>query len=434
MASLVNRPEGAIGNLLARGVGDAGVAHVMRIIRRQLGMDVAFVARFREDDRVFEHVDADGPAPIHVGQTIPLQEGYCWKVVTGELPELIPDTSTVPAAMAIPATQALPIGAHLSVPVMLANGDVYGTLCCFSHHANPSLGDRDISMLRAFAEVVAHRFDEDLAAREKRRRAREAIWAAIAAGAPRIVYQPIYDLEARAMVGVECLSRFDFEPQRGPDLWFDGAREAGIELELELHAIQNALSAIDHFPAEVFLGINSSPALILSGRLAPVLAELEAARIVVEITEHATVTDYAALNAALRPMRERGVRIAVDDAGAGYASMRHILNLKCEIIKLDMSLTRDIDTDPGLRALARGLIGFAEDIGSDITAEGIETRGELETLRKLGVRRAQGYYLSKPGPLEDALRMYRTGCPALQAAASEAVADGLQIEDLAIAG
>jgi EAL domain-containing protein (putative c-di-GMP-specific phosphodiesterase class I) len=414
MASHAPRPEGALGTLFTRSVGDAGVAHVMRIIRRQLGMDVAFVARFREADRVLEHVDADGPAPIHAGMTIPLHEGYCWKVVTGELPELIPDTAAVPAAMAIPATQAIPIGAHLSVPVTLENGDVYGTLCCFSHHANPTLGERDLGMLRAFAEVVAHRFDEDLAAHRNRQRASEAIWAAIAAGAPRIVYQPIYELDARALVGVECLSRFDIEPQRGPDQWFDGARAAGVELELELHAIRNALTAIDRFPAEVFLGINSSPALILSGRLAPQLAELDASRIVLEITEHATVTDYAALEAALRPMRARGVRIAVDDAGAGYASMRHILDLKCEMIKLDMSLTRGIDRDPGRRALARGLIGFAADIGSDITAEGIETRGELEVLRQLGVRKAQGYYLGKPGSLDDALRAYRHGCPALQ--------------------
>jgi len=406
---------GAIANLFARSVGDAGIGHVLRIVRKHLGMDVAFVSRFRAEDRVFEHVDADGAAPIQVGQTIPLHEGYCQKVVSGELPQLIPDTSTVPAALAIPATQAIPIGSHLSVPVRLEEGEVYGTLCCFSHHPNLSLGDRDLSMLSAFAEVVAQRVDEDLAASRQRARATEAIWAAIAAGAPRIVYQPIYELDARTLVGVECLSRFDIEPQRAPDQWFDGAREAGVQLDLELHAIRNAIAAIEAFPAAVYLGINSSPELILSGRLAPELANLDASRIVLEITEHATVTDYDALIRALRPMRDRGVRIAVDDAGAGYASMRHILNLKCEIIKLDMSLTRDIDTDPGRRALARGLISFACDIGSDIIAEGIETRCELDVLCNLGVHKGQGYFLSKPGSMEAALTAFRCGCPALAA-------------------
>ena len=127
------------------------------------------------------------------------------------------------------------------------------------------------------------------------------------------------------------------------------------------------------------------------------------------------MTDDDALIAALRPIRERGVRIAVDDAGAGYASMRHILSLKCEIIKLDMSLTRHVDTDPGRRALAKGLISFACDIGSDITAEGIETLGELEALRNLGAHKAQGYYLSRPGSMEDTLTAFRSGCPALVA-------------------
>lgn len=382
-------------------------------------MDVAFVSCFRTEDRVFEHVDADGVAPIQVGQTIPLDEGYCLKVVRGELPELIPDTAAVPAAMAIPATQAIPIGSHISVPVMLAQGEVYGTLCCFSHRSNASLGDRDLSMLRAFAEVIAHRVDEDLAASRQRARASEAICGAIAAGAPRIVYQPIYELDAQTLVGVECLSRFDIEPQRSPDKWFDEAREAGVQLQLELHAIRNAIAAIDAFPPEVYLGINSSPESILSGRLAPMIADLDGSRLVLEITEHSTVPDYDALNRALRPMRERGVRVAVDDAGAGYASMRHILSLKCDIIKLDMSLTRDIDTDPGRRALARGLISFACEIGSDITAEGIETRAELEVLRNLGVHKVQGYYLSRPGSMEDALKAFRIGCPAFASSADE---------------
>jgi EAL domain-containing protein (putative c-di-GMP-specific phosphodiesterase class I) len=410
-----SRPGDAIGNLFARGVGDAGIGHVLRIIRKQLAMDVAFVSRFRAEDRVFEHVDADDVAPIHVGQAIPLDEGYCLKVVRGELPQLIPDTAVVPAAMAIPATHAIPIGSHLSVPVLLEEGEVYGTLCCFSHRSNADLGERDLGMLRAFAEVIAHRIDEDLAVSRDKARATEVICAAIAAGAPRIVYQPIYELDGQTLVGVECLSRFDIEPRRPPDKWFNEAREAGVQVELELHAIRNAIAAIDAFPPEVYLGINSSPDSILSGRLAPMIADIDGARLVLEITEHATVPDYDALNRALRPIRERGVRIAVDDAGAGYASMRHILSLKCDIIKLDMSLTRDIDTDPGRRALARGLISFACEIGSDITAEGIETRGELEALRNLGVHKAQGYFLSRPGSMEDALSAFRLGCPALAA-------------------
>jgi GAF domain-containing protein len=134
---------------------------MLHTVRKHLGMDIAFISHFRQTDRVFEHVDADGVAPIVQGQAIPLEDGYCLKIVRGELPELIPDTSQVPAAMAIPATRAIPIGSHLSVPIQLSNGDTYGTLCCFSRAANATLGDRDLRMMRALGEVLGSRIDED---------------------------------------------------------------------------------------------------------------------------------------------------------------------------------------------------------------------------------------------------------------------------------
>lgn len=396
-------PNGAMTNLLASGVGDAGVGHVLRIVRRHLRMDVAFISQFREVDRVLEHVDADGAAPIHTGQSIPLEEGYCSKVVRGELPQLITDTADVPAALAIPATAAIPIGAHLSIPVELENGEIYGTLCCFSYRPDKTLGERDMGMLRAFAEVLAGRIDERLAATRHARRAAEEIRGLMSAGAPRIVFQPIYRLEDDALVGVECLSRFDVEPYRSPDVWFNAAHAAGIGLELELQAIKHALVALERFPSEVFLSINSSPELILARHLVPLLADVDMSRVMLEITEHAAVGDYVSLLHALEPLRQRGARLAIDDAGAGYASMRHILNLNTDVIKLDMSLTRGIDADPSRRALAKGLISFAHEIGARVTAEGVETRAELEMLRRVGVDKVQGYFLSKPLSLDEAL-------------------------------
>lgn len=117
-----SRPFEPITNLLANGVGSGGVDRVLRTVRKYLGMDVAFIAHFRESDRVFEHVDTDGPPPIAPGQALPLEMGYCAKVVRGELPQLIPDTSKVPAALAIPETAAIPIGSHLSVPKLTPTG------------------------------------------------------------------------------------------------------------------------------------------------------------------------------------------------------------------------------------------------------------------------------------------------------------------------
>ncbi len=402
---------GPISKLFAQGVGHNGVAQVLRTVRKHLAMDFAFIAHFRETDRVFEHVDADGVAPIQEGQTLPLEDGYCLKIVQGELPELIPDTSRVPAAMDLPATREIPIGSHVSVPISLASGVTYGTLCCFGRSPNPSLCERDLRMMRALAEVVASRIDEDLEATRSRELAAGEVWRAMAKGAPRIVYQPIYSLADDACVGVECLSRFDLEPRRPPDVWFNAAHDAGVGIELELRAIENALDALDHLPAPLSLSINSSPELLTSGRLYAAMTGVDFSRLVIEITEHAAIADYAALTRAIAPFRALGARLAIDDAGAGYASMRHILNLKADIIKLDMSLTRNIDTDSSRRALAKGLIAFAHEVNSTITAEGIETERELTTLHAIGADKVQGFLLSRPQPLQDVMAAAHSGSP-----------------------
>jgi len=398
---------GPIATLLANGVGNHGVTQVLRTVRKHLGMDVAFVSHFREVDRVLEHVDCDGFAPITEGQAIPLEDGYCMKIVRGELPQLIADTSLVPAAMAMPETLAIPIGAHLSVPIELSTGEIYGTLCCFSREPNLSLGDRDLRMMQALGEVLAARIDEALVDARAKQGAADEIHRAIAEGAPRIVYQPIYSLGNDEISGAEALSRFDSQPPRAPDVWFNAAHGAGVGMELELCAIEHALVVLDRIPAPLTLSLNTSPELLISGRLIPVLRNLDLTRIALEVTEHAAVVDYDALLGALAPFRARGAQLSIDDAGAGYSSMRHILTLKPDVIKLDMSLTRDIDTDASRRALAKGLIAFAHEIGSTITAEGVETESELAALRAIGVDKVQGYYLSKPKTLDD---FVRTAC------------------------
>ena len=400
-----SQPLEPITDLLANGVGYGGVDRMLRTVRKYLGMDVAFVAHFRETDRVFEHVDTDGPAPVEPGTALPLEVGYCAKVVRGELPQLIPDTSRVPAAMAIPLTATIPIGSHLGVPIVMDNGEVYGTLCCFSYQPDVTLGDRDMKMMQAFAEVLANRISEMQEAEKGKAQLADRVRDAMAAGAPRMVYQPVYRLRTGEVAGLECLSRFDAEPYQSPDKWFAMAYEVGLGQELELRAIGKSLAALGRFRGDVFLGINSSPSLICTGELASVLEGAELRRIVLEITEHAIVADYDSLACALQPLRARGLRLAIDDAGAGYASMRHIVNLQPDQIKLDMSLTRNIDSDHSRRSLAKALIAFGRDIGSIICAEGVETAAELEMLRSLGVEKAQGFYLSRPLSLEEAVRV-----------------------------
>ncbi|WP_455925713.1 sensor domain-containing phosphodiesterase [Pseudomonas putida] len=385
--------------------GSGCIDKVLRALRTHLGMDVAFVSQFRTSDRVFVNVDTDGDGPIKPGDTLSLDVGYCLKVVEGELPELIADTAEYPVAMALPETLALPIGSHMSVPIHLSDGRLYGTFCCFGYSADNTLGHRDLLVMKVFAELIADRIEGDLTMVRDRVAKHRRISAVLAGNQPTIVYQPIFDFQGMTICGWECLSRFNVEPIRSPDQWFNEAADAGLGVELECHAIAAALKNMDALPSGTYLTLNCSPQLITSGRLIELLGLCPASRIVLEVTEHAIVNDYRTLLLALKPLRQIGVRIAIDDAGAGYASMRHILQLRPDMIKLDISLTQGIDHDPQKRAMASALIAFARETGSTIVAEGVETRSELEALRLLGANKVQGYLLGRPLTLQDALAL-----------------------------
>jgi EAL domain-containing protein (putative c-di-GMP-specific phosphodiesterase class I) len=385
-------------------MGSAAVDKVLHAIRDHLGMDVAFVSQFRKTDRIFLHVDAGDRTPIQPGDAASLEAGYCQRVVDGRLPRLIPDTRSVPAAMALPETSAIPIGAHLSVPIRLADGHIFGTFCCFSFAPDPSLGERDLKMMQVLAELLADQIDRDLAVQRTMTERTSQITSAMAAGQPSIAYQPIFDLRTNRIAGLECLSRFNADPRRPPDEWFAAAGQVGMSVELEIAAIGAALAALPLVPLDAYLAVNCSPQTILSKQLQALLKSVDLSRVVIEVTEHDYIQDYPALLAALAPLRALGLRVAIDDAGAGYASLRHVLHIQPELIKLDISLTRNIDNDPKRRALASALIAFARETRARIVAEGVETETELRTLKQLGAGCAQGYFLARPMPLEDALR------------------------------
>jgi EAL domain-containing protein (putative c-di-GMP-specific phosphodiesterase class I) len=214
-----------------------------------------------------------------------------------------------------------------------------------------------------------------------------------------MVFHPIVDLETRDEIGVEALARFGSIPVKPPDRWFAEATALELGLQLELRTVKEALEALPRVPDGTFLSINCSHRAAASPQLAERLDGVEK-RIVLEITEHEVIEDYAGLAEALAPLRARGLRVAVDDVGAGYASLRHALQLAPDMVKMDISLTRNIDRDAGRRALAAALISFAAETDMTIIAEGIETAGELHALRELGIRYGQGFHLARPAPLD----------------------------------
>lgn len=212
----------------------------------------------------------------------------------------------------------------------------------------------------------------------------------------RTMLQPVVDLQTGDVAGYEALSDLPTRAVEGSDSWFRDAAIFGLGEEFELALLRLALEELDRLPAAAYLSVNVSPQTVLSAHLPALLRDVDAARIVLELTEHMPVDDYPALNDALHRLRAEGMRLAVDDAGAGFSSLHHILLVRPEIVKLDVSLVTGVDTDVARRALVGGLCHFATEIGADCIAEGVETEAQAAALRELGVSHGQGWLFGAP--------------------------------------
>jgi len=172
-----------------------------------------------------------------------------------------------------------------------------------------------------------------------------------------------------------------------------------LSFELEIAVVRKALQSLANLPRHAYLAVNVSPETAASDEIARLCMRHSGDRIVLEITEHSSVDDYVVLAERARALRRMGVRLAIDDAGAGFASLRHVLRLEPDLIKLDRSITHNIDTRVRHQSLAAALLTFASGTSASIVAEGIETESELATLEALGVPYGQGYYLGRPDRL-----------------------------------
>ena len=213
------------------------------------------------------------------------------------------------------------------------------------------------------------------------------------AGGVGLALQPVRDLRDGRVLGQEALARFG--GREPTDRWFRAAAAHGLGAELERRTLACAL---EHRPAPepgAFLALNVSPLALADEQVRGLLLSQELSDVLVEITEHDAVSDYASLRASLRALREQGARIAVDDTGAGFASLRHVLLLQPDVVKLDIALTRDAG-DPRQVALVRAVVAFAREVGCQVLAEGIETDEQQRALMALGVRLGQGWHLGVP--------------------------------------
>jgi EAL domain-containing protein (putative c-di-GMP-specific phosphodiesterase class I) len=368
-------------------------------VRRQLRMDVAYVAELRDGQRVFRFVEGDSlPESIRVGASDPAEETYAQRVADGRLAGSIGAAGQDDRVMELRETREAGVGAFVGVPLRLSDGRLYGAVCAFS--TRPALMEGgNAKFLESFGQLISAQLEHIEGDWNDLRRQIERIDGILQAGSIEMVFQPILDIRSRGLAGVEALARFPVEPQRPPNVWFDEAWTVGRGVDLELAAVAAALTQLKHLPPEAFLAVNVSPETISSTRMDVALVGLPTDRLILEFPERAPVNDHYALTQAVNRLRSNGVRLAVDDAGAGFEDLSNILELTPDIIKFDVALTRDVDTDPVRHSLGSSLVSFAAQLDSVVVAEGIETEGELNTLKEIGFGYGQGYHLGRPGPL-----------------------------------
>jgi EAL domain-containing protein (putative c-di-GMP-specific phosphodiesterase class I) len=372
----------------------AGEGHIDRLVRlahEHLGMEVVCVAEFTGGKQVYRAISGDAASfGMKLDDGPRLESTYCSLMVDEKIPNVIPDSSQDSRVRDFPPTQSAGIGAYVGVPLYLPDGELYGSFCGLSHTPETNLNARDVHFMTLLGAFVA-----DELAKDRRRRTRhQAISDILTTSDLQIALQPVVHLQTGRCLGMEALARFPGD--RRPDEVFDSADRVGLRHELETLAAVEAFARLRLLGEDQVLGINLSPnvAYALAPRGAP--ADRPLHRLMLEITEHAVVDNYPMIRKRLQPMRERGLRLAIDDAGAGYASLRHVIELQPDIIKIDRSLITGIDNDQARRSAVTTFVLLALDIGAQVLAEGVETLAELDVVTSLGVDAAQGYLLGRP--------------------------------------
>jgi diguanylate cyclase (GGDEF)-like protein len=205
------------------------------------------------------------------------------------------------------------------------------------------------------------------------------------------VFQPIVCLATGEPAAFEALSRFS---NGNPREVFDWALLHGTQASLEAAALRSALAG---WHGSLPVSLNVSGATIASPE---VLAALEGdlSHVILELTESDSAASTPEALEVVAGLKARGARIAVDDFGVGFSNVERVALLDPDLLKLDMSLVRGIDTNPMLQAVVRGCLAYVEQTGGLLCAEGIETAAELATLAGLGVHLGQGYLLGRPHP------------------------------------
>jgi EAL domain-containing protein (putative c-di-GMP-specific phosphodiesterase class I) len=394
-----------------RSSAEQQIAELLATARSSLRMSVAFLSRLDGTTQHLEVVDSAVPLLFHDGITQRQDTSLCQAVLDGKLPPVIKDVATFPDAAALPAARIMRVRSYVMAPVVLSDGTLYGTLGAFGFTADATLDEPNRSLVELLASAAAVIIEPEIREQRRREEISGRLGTVIEAEGPVLLLQPIVDLTTGERVGAEALSRFPADWERTPDVCFAEAHSVGLGHRLELLALQRAA---EHLPrVGGYVAMNVSPATLVTQACRELLDGLPLDRILLELTEHERVEDYAMLTSTLAPFRARGLRLAIDDVGAGFSSLRHIVVTAPDVIKIDHSIVSGMDRDPVLSKLVASLVEFGHGCGAQVVAEGVETAGEATALLALGVDQGQGWLFGHPGPAEALSEISTSGHAAL---------------------
>jgi len=381
-----------------RNLAEQQVADLLRTAKRALGLSVTFLSRFDGTTQHLELVDSAIPFLFPQGARLTRSTTFCQAILEGRLPAVIPDVRAFPEAMALPAARFPRLRSYVSAPVRLSDGSLYGTFCAAGLTTDKGLSARDQVLMEVLAAAAAVIIEPGVLERARVQEVEERIVPLLVDGGPTVVLQPIVDLATGRRAGAEALSRFPAHWRLAPDVVFAQAHGIGLGHELELLALERAARLLHR--VDGYVAMNVSPATLVTPECGALLAGLPAERVLLELSEHEQVEDYPALAAALAAPRAAGMRLAIDDVGAGFSSLRHIVITAPDVIKLDRSIIDGVCADRVLSTLVGSLVVFAHGSGTQVVAEGVETAADAAALRGLGVDLGQGWFFGRPGSAE----------------------------------
>ena len=381
-----------------RSAAEQQIAELLQTARSSLRLSVAFLSRLDGTTQHLEVVETSVPFLFQEGYQQQQDVTLCQAILDKKIPQVIPDLTVFPEAMKLPAAKMPRLRSYVSVPVTLSDGSLYGTFCAAGLTTDRDLTKRDKALMDVLASAAAVIIEPEVRSQERRSEIEDRLAPLMDDGGPVVALQPIVDLATGHRVGAEALSRFPAEWGMAPDVVFAQAHSVGLGHRLELLALDRAAEHLDRVGG--YVALNVSPAALLTPECGELLGRLPLSRVLLELSEHDQVEDYAELNAALAPFRADGLRLAIDDVGAGFSSLRHIVVTNPDVIKIDRSIVAGLDTDPVLTKLVQSLAEFGHGCRVRVVAEGVETADEAMVLRDLGVDYGQGWHYGRPGPPE----------------------------------